>query len=115
MFDPCRSALFSLSVKKSDYRSAPKSTFDSRMLSPTQSCWQFLRCSAIQATLENATALPDFFHVPTLRIALKSENQASQKNTDDHSETASTEPDSIELTEHGGLDNMHDTLPLLTL
>jgi hypothetical protein len=64
------------------------------------------------STLENATALPDFL---CARVALQSGNNAVQKNTDDHFETAFTEPGSIELTEQGGLDDLCDVPPLLTI
>jgi len=89
-----------------------KSTFDSRMLSLTQSYWRFSWCSGTGATLENATALPDFF---STHVALNSENQASQKNADDHGATVATEPGCIELTKHGGLDDSRDTPPLGTI
>jgi len=79
------------------------------MLPPTLSCLQFSQCSGAGATLENATALPVFL---CAHIALKSENQESPKNTDGHGETVFIEPGSIELTGHGGLDDLLDVLPL---
>ena len=48
-------------------------------------------------------------------VALKSENQASPKNADDHGDTTFTKPGSTELIEHGGLDGLRDAPPLGTI
>ena len=45
-------------------------------------------------------------------VVLQSEDQAEQKSTDDHGMMASTEPNSKELTEHGGFDDLCVASPL---